>query len=145
MKRFLTATALCAAFLGLPVIAAADSPYSNGPVWDIAQIKTKDGHFDDYIKWVDTVWKAQQEELMKQGYIIGYKVYETIDPREGEPDILLATEYKNMAVMDTPVATMDAFFAKFAGSLKKSDEREAARGSIRTVQGDILFRELKLK
>jgi hypothetical protein len=146
MKRVLAAAALSAAFLAVPFSAMAQAPpYSNGPVWDVSQIRTKDGRFDDYIKWVSTAWKAQEEALMKAGYIIGYKVYTVVDPRDGEPDILLCTEYKNMAVMDTPVAQMYAWAAKHLGSTKQQNQGEVSRGSMRTVMGDVLMRELILK
>lgn len=115
------------------------------PVWDCQQIRTKDGHFDDYMKWLATDWKQQQEALLKAGYIIGYKVYNMVDNRAGEPDIMLCTEFKNMAAFDTPVAQMWAAQAKLSGSVAKSDQEQAARGSIRTALGDVLIRELKLK
>jgi hypothetical protein len=146
MKSLVTAAATAAAFLAVPLIAAAAGPpYGNGPVWDCVQVRTKDGHFDDYVKWLATDWKSQQEAWMKAGYIIGYKVYNTVDVRQGEPDILLCTEFKNMAAYDTPIAQLWAFQAKLTGTVAKGDKEEAARGSIRTMLGDVLFRELKLK
>jgi hypothetical protein len=146
MKRLSSAAALAAAFLVLPLAAtAAPPPYSNGPVWDVVHIRTKDGRTDDYLKWVDTAWKAQEEALIKGGYAIGYKVYMVVDPREGEPDILLCTEFKNMAAMDTPVAEAYAFMAKQYGSATKANQEEVDRGSLRTVMGDVLIRELDLK
>ena len=61
MKRVIAAAALSAAFIAMSSFAAEPGPpFSNGPVWDVQQIRTKDGHFDDYIKWVATVWKSYQ-------------------------------------------------------------------------------------
>jgi hypothetical protein len=37
--------------------AKEDRPYTDGPVSDVSFIKTKPGKFDDYAKWLDTVWK----------------------------------------------------------------------------------------
>lgn len=146
MKRVIAAAALSAAFLATPYLATAQAPpFSNGPVWDVQHIRTKDGHFDDYIKWVSTVWKADQEELKKAGYIIDYKVYSVVDPRADEPDILLCTEFKNMAAMDTPVAEYYAFAAKHFGAIAQQDQQQAARDSIRTAMGDVLLREIILK
>jgi hypothetical protein len=146
MKRVILAAALSVAFLGSAVRADAQAPpFSNGPVWDVVHIRTKDGRFDDYIKWVSTAWKQQQEALMKAGYIIGYKVYTVVDAREGEPDILLCTEFKNMGAMDTPVAEMYDFAAKHFGAIGQQNQQEVARGSMRTVMGDVLIREIDLK
>jgi hypothetical protein len=147
MKHLLAAIAASAAFIAGPALAAGDDTpsFENGPVWDFGQIQTKDGHFDDYMKWVSTEWKAQEEALKKAGVIVDYKVYLVDHPRQGEPDILLAQEYKNMAAFDTPVAQQYAMQAKIAGSIVQSDKAQAARGSIRTVLGSVLVREAKLK
>lgn len=146
MKRVIAAAVLSVAFLGVSSFAAAQAPpFSNGPVWDVQHIRTKDGHFDDYMKWVSTVWKSNQEAWMKAGYTIGYKVYVVVDPRAGEPDILLCTEYKDMATMDKPVAELYAFAAKHFGSATQQNQEEASRESIRTPMGDVLIREVNLK
>ena len=146
MKRVIAAAALSAAFVAVSGFAAEPGPpFSNGPVWDVQHIRTKDGHFDDYIKWVSTVWKTYQEAWMKAGYTIGYKVYLVVDPRADEPDVLLCTEYKNMAAMDTSVAEQYAFAAKHFGPTAQQDQQQAARESIRTSMGDVLIREINLK
>jgi len=146
MKRVIAAAALSAAFVLTSSLAAEPGPpFSNGPVWDVQQIRTKDGHFDDYIKWVSTVWKSYQEAWMKGGYTIGYKVYVVVDPRQGEPDILLCTEYKDMAAMDVSVAEQYAFAAKHFGPTAQQDQQQASRESIRTALGDVLLREINLK
>ena len=140
----LAATALLAA---APARAAdADGPsYENGPVWTYGEIQTKDGHFDDYMHWLSTSWKAQEEALKKAGVILDYKVLLVDSPRTGEPDILLVQEYKNMAVMDASVADQYALQAKISGSMAKSNAAQADRGSIRTILSTITTREAILK
>ena len=147
MKILLSTLAAAALLCAAPAIAAdANGPvYEKGPVWDFSQVQTKDGHFDDYMQWLDTGWKAQEEALKKAGVIVDYKVYLVADQRQGEPDIILAVEYKNMAVMDASVAEQYAMQSKIFGSLPKANSEQAARGSIRTILGDILVREAVLK
>lgn len=146
MKRLMSAAALAAAYITTSAIASAQTPpISNGPVWDCAQVRTKDGQSDAYMNWVATQWKAQEEALIKGGYAIGYSVYSVVDPRDGEPDVLLCTELKNMAAMDTPVSEIYAFMSKHFGSVKKADQGEVARGSMRKVMGDVLLRQVNLK
>jgi hypothetical protein len=146
MKQLSLGAVLAAAYLGTSVLAIAQAPpYSRGPVWDCSQIRTKDGRADDYMKWVATQWKAQEEALIKGGFAIGYKVLSTVDARAGEPNILLCTEFKDMAAFDTPDAKVQAFMAKQFGSLSKADQQEVARGSMRTVMGDVMMRQLNLK
>ena len=71
--------------------------------------------------------------------------YVVTDPRDNEPDIYLATKFKNMAAFDTSLDEMDAFFAKTFGSQEQADKEQQDRGSIRIVRGDMLMRELILK
>jgi hypothetical protein len=67
------------------------------------------------------------------------------DPRDNEPDIYLATKFKNMAAFDTSLDEMDAFFAKNMGPQAQANKEQQERGAIRTVRGDMLMRELILK
>jgi hypothetical protein len=145
MKRVFAALAAFSALIALPALAASDRGYDNGPVWDVGAIQTKDGHFDDYMKFVTTDWKTQQEALKKAGYILDYKVYVVADPRDNEPDIYLATKFKNMAAFDTSLDEMDAFFANHMGPRDQTNKEQQDRGAIRTVRGDQLMRELILK
>lgn len=146
MKLLFASLAAATLFAAAPAFAADDGPtYETGPVWDFSQVQTKDGHFDDYMAWLDTGWKAQEEALKKAGIIIDYKVYLVENPRQGEPDLVLAQEYKNMAAFDATVAQQYAMQAKIFGSLPKANADQAARGSIRTIMGEVRMREAVLK
>lgn len=72
-------------------------------------------------------------------------MYGVVAAREGEPDVLLCTEFKNMAAFDTPVSKVYSFMAKHFGSVTKADQQEVDRGSMRTVLGDVMLRQLELK
>jgi hypothetical protein len=142
--------ALAFTLASIPAAAFAatdpDAPvFSKGPVWDFAFVKTQDGHFDDYMKWLSTQWQDQQEALKKAGYISDYKVLVVSDPRQGEADLILATEYPNMAAFDRTADEEYAMQKRIWGTIAKANEGQAARGSIRTIQGDVLTREAKLK
>ena len=147
MKLLIAAVTLLLAGAAVPACAAdADGPaFDVGPVWDYSMIQTKDGHFDDYMAWLSTSWKAQEEALKKAGVILDYKVLLVSSPRTGEPDIILAQEYKNMAAFDRSPAEDYALQAKIFGPLPKANAEQAARGAIRTVLGDMLVREAVLK
>jgi hypothetical protein len=144
--RYLSAAFTALALLTAPTLASAEDPvYDKGPVWDFGQIKTVDGHFDDYMKWLAGPWQEQQEALKKAGYIVSYKVLLVADPRKDEPDIILATEYKNMAAFDVSTKEEYAMGEKIWGSLSKASQEQAARGAIRTIMGDMVVREAILK
>ena len=144
--RYLSAAFTALTLMAAPALAQSEGPsYDKGTVWDFGQIKTVDGHFDDYMKWLAGPWKQQQEALKKAGYIVSYKVLLVADPRQGEPDIILATEYKNMAAFDVSTKEEYAFGEKIWGSLSKASQEQAARGAIRTIMGDMVVREAVLK
>ena len=145
--RLLSLAVASAAILAVSVAATAEDArsYDNGPVWDVSGVLTKPGHFDDYMKFVATNWRAQQEALKKAGLVLDYKVLTTQDPRENEPDIWLMVEYKNMAAFDTPLDQQDAIVKNVVGSLAVSNKGVADRETIRILKGDMLARELILK
>ena len=148
MKNCIAPAAAFAAMLALPVVASAEDAarsYDNGPVWQIAYIQTKPGHFDDYMKFVSTTWKAEQEAGKAKGWVLDYKVLAPQDPRDGEADLILMIEYKNMAVLDVPLDDVEAVDKKLFGSMTASNKAYADRETIRTEKGVNLTRELTLK
>ncbi|HEY6456911.1 MAG TPA: hypothetical protein VIY90_16685, partial [Steroidobacteraceae bacterium] len=69
---------LCAGLVGLTLSSvtalADDHAFTEGPVVNVASIRTEYGKFDEYMKYLDTTWKAEQEAAKKAGYIISYNV-----------------------------------------------------------------------
>ncbi len=57
---FRSAALLALAFTSAAAVAD-DHPYSEGPVVNVSRIRTVDGHFEDYMKFVSTKWKQEQE------------------------------------------------------------------------------------
>ena len=145
MKRMLLA-AILACVTVAPALAADDGrAYKEGPVTDITYIKIKPGQFDNYMKWLDTVFKPENEALMKAKVIVGYKVYgnQARDPHDA--DLILAITYANMAAMDNLNDKTDAITEKFEGDLAKQNQGFADRGSMREILGGRQIRELILK
>ena len=145
MKRFVASLLTAAALSAAPALAQDARPYDNGPVWVISNIQTKDGHFNDYMRYVSTSWKALQEDSKKRGWVLDYKVLTDVDQRDNEPDLYLMIEYKNMAAMDVSLDELDAQTKALEGSVTASDKAFAARDTIRTLRGSIIARELILR
>jgi hypothetical protein len=124
---------------------ADDHAYSEGPVVNIARIRTVDGKFDDYMKWIDTIWKQEQEASKKAGYIVSYQVM-TLDPRgPDDPDVLLMITYKNWAALDGSLAKGDAIAKQIEGSVAAASQAQADRAKIRRVLGDEWMQVAQLK
>jgi len=146
LNKHLAATA---AFLGLALTSVAavaeDHPFTEGQVVQIAGIRTEYGKFDDYMKFLDTTWKATQEAAKKLGYITGYKVI-TVEPRgENDPDIYLVVYFKNWAALDGATAKGDTVADQVEGSVAAANKGAVDRGKLRRVLGSFTGQELDLK
>lgn len=141
--------AALAALLGLAftsVAAVADEhPFTEGQVINVSAIRTEYGKFDEYMKFLDTTWKATQEAAKKAGYITGYKVV-SVQPRsENDPDIYLVVYYKNWAALDGATAKGDAIANQVNGSVAAANQGAVDRGKIRRVLGSWTGQQLDLK
>src|ERR1700733_11332856 len=137
------------AVLGLALTSVAavadDHPFTEGPVVNVSAIRTEYGKFDEYLKFLDTTWKATEEAAKKAGYITSYKVI-TVQPRgENDPDIYLVVYYKNWEALDGATAKGDAIAKEVSGSLAAANQGAVDRGKIRRVLGSFTGQELDLK
>jgi hypothetical protein len=124
---------------------ADDHAFTEGQVVNVARIRTVDGKFDDYVKWLSTTWKPQQEAAKKAGYLVSYEVI-GVEPRTlDDPDLLLITRYKNWAALDGASEKGDAIAKQFEGSVAAASQAQFARASIRRVLGSSTMQVLELK
>jgi hypothetical protein len=139
-----TAALVAASALTTPLYA--DGPdWNDGPVINVSSIRTVDGHFNDYMHWLATTYKKQQEAAKKAGLITSYRVM-VIEPRgPNEPDILLVTEFKNWAALDHLGSKLDQVSTQIEGSVETADKSEVDRAKIRTVLGSRTQQEAILK
>lgn len=134
------------AFAALGAVAtAADRPYTDGTVTIVSSIRTMPGMFDDYMAWLAGPYKQAMEAQKAAGIILSYSVYFTTPRSPDDPDLYLTTTYKNMAALDDMNAKLDPIYEKLQGSMAEQNKAYAERGKMRTVLGDEMIRELKLK
>jgi len=143
--RILLATAFACAFSTAAIAADNGRAYKEGPVTQVTYVKIKDGQFDNYMKWLDTTFKAENDAFMKANVIVGYKVYSNQARDAHDADLILSVTYANMAAMDNLNEKTDAISEKFEGNLDKQNQGFADRGSMREILGGKLIRELILK
>ncbi|HKD53054.1 MAG TPA: hypothetical protein VKB72_02445 [Steroidobacteraceae bacterium] len=143
--------ALCAT-AALLTLTTATSParadgrdWNDGPVVNSAYIRTVDGHFDDYMHWLATTYKKQQEAAKAAGLITNWRVLVVEARNPQDPDIILVTEFKNWAALDQLGGKMDQVSAKVEGSVEAAAKSEADRAKIRTVLGSRTSQEAILK
>jgi hypothetical protein len=124
---------------------ANGTDYNDGPVVSRTAIRTADGHFDDYMHWLATAWRQQEEAEKKAGIITDYKVMLAQPRGPHDPDVYLIEVYPNWATFDGMGSKMDAISKQVWGSLKQAGTQEASRGQIRTILGSEVMQEASLK
>jgi len=143
--RIATYVALTALACTSVTAFADDHSYTEGQIVNVARIRTVDGKFDDYMKWLGTTWKKQQEAAKKAGYLVSYEVI-AVEPRTADdPDLLLISRYKNWAALDGALAKSDEIAKLVEGSVAASNQAQFARASMRRILGSSTMQVLDLK
>ncbi|MGI9295570.1 MAG: hypothetical protein ACR2PS_16445 [Pseudomonadales bacterium] len=116
--------------------------YEQGTVWTTGYIETKPGYFNAYMNNLEEQWLQFIKLQQKDGDVLSYKVLNVISPRDGEPDLILLVEWKNMAVFDRSAKYFEDLTKKVAGTLDKQVERNIDREELRKLRGGQIAREL---
>jgi hypothetical protein len=140
------------AFAALPALAALTTSawadgrnWNDGPVVNVSAVRTVDGHFDDYMHWLATTWKQQEEAAKTAGLILSYDVLVVEARTPNDPDIYLVVRYKNWAALDNLGGKLDAVMSKIEGSVEKAHQSVAERDKIRTILGSETMQVAVLK
>jgi len=130
---------------GVSVFAQMNRPFRNGSVWNISFIRMKPGMDTAYLNYLAGPWKANQEAAKKEGLILSYKVISTEGHNPGDWNVMLMTEYKDLATMEANEDKGDALAQKMVGTDEKQMQGYKDRSEIREVMGDRLAREIVLE
>lgn len=120
-------------------------PYHNGSVWSIGFIQIKPGMDTAYLNYIATDWKKEQEALKKDGQIISYMVISTEGHSGSDWNMMLMTEYKDLATMEANEAKADVLLQKIFGNDEKQMQGYRDRLQIREVLGSRLGRQIVLE
>ena len=131
--------------LSVVVFAQVNRPYRTGSVWNIGFIRMKPGMDTAYLNYIAGDWKREQEALKKDGQIISYKVLQTEAHGAGDFNLMLMTEYKNLATMEANEAKADSLLQTVIGDDAKQRQGYKDRLEIREVLQDRLAREIVLE
>jgi hypothetical protein len=119
--------------------------WSDGPVVNSSYIRTVDGHFNDYMHWLATTYKKQEDAAKAAGLITNWRVLVVEARTPQDPDIILVTEFKNWAALDHLNGKLEQVSAKIEGSVEAADKSEVDRAKIRTILGSRTSQEAILK
>lgn len=140
----LAALSLAALAAPAPVLAQSSS-YTPGTVWQISSIKIEPGQFENYLDYLGGNWRKQLEYGKTRGYIVSYHVFAVNNAREGEPDLMLAVEYKDYVPVAQQLEYQKGYEAMMAMDTHKIDAASGKRVTMRREMGSIELQELKLK
>lgn len=150
MKSLMMGTAMMvAAALSAPALTtqamAQDSSYKPGSVWESSRIKILPGQFENYMDFLATTWKKNQELAKAEGIVLNYHVLSVNNRRQDEPHLVLIIEYKDYQT----TAQQEAFSKKLNAMMAMDDRKQAtangARGAMREQMGSTEYQELILK
>jgi len=119
--------------------------YSEGPVVEEDLIEVEYGHFEEYVDWLNTVWKPTLEAMKQAGLVVDYKVYRATPNSPGEPNVILWIVFKNgAAALDTGVE-LENVAKKVIGTTEFQNKARAFRNQYRKVLGVQFIREIILR
>ncbi len=131
--------------LSVVVFAQVNRPYRNGSVWNVAFIRMKPGMETAYLNYIANDWKKNQEASKKEGLILSYKVLTTEAHGAADFNIMLMTEYKDLATMEANENKEDNLAQQIVGNDQKQIQGYKDRLEIREVLQDRLAREIILE
>ncbi len=131
--------------LCLSVFAQVSRPYRDGSVWEIALIRVKPGMGSAYMTYIATDWKREQEALKQAGLILSYKVLATEGHSPGDWNLMLMTEFKDLASLEANQQKAEAVTQQVIGNDEKMRQGYRERSEIREIIGDRLAREIVLE
>ena len=148
MKRnLILVSSLFVLMLTLNMVTSAQvkRPYHDGSGWVVGVISIKPGMDNAYKNYVATDWKKQQEALKKDGQIISYMVIQTEAHSTTDWNMLLLTEYKDLATYEANLGKADNLAQTVVGDDAKQMQGYRDRLLIRDVLGNRLARQIVLE
>ncbi|MBA3897029.1 MAG: hypothetical protein H0X36_07810 [Sphingomonadaceae bacterium] len=141
----LAAAMLLAATSFATPAAAQRSAARYGNYTDVSAIHVLPGQWENYLDFVKTSWVKQQEWAKHKGYIVGYSVVAATYPREGEPNLLLITEYKDIPSQAEAERRQNEYVSMMKMDEHQMDSAAVTRAPMRTLGSQEQYQEILLK
>ena len=129
----------------------AQEHFTEGPVWACSSYRTKQGHFDDYMKYLRENFVPQGQESKKAGLVLDQKVFIHVPANPSEPDVVICALQPSFAKALDYNASDDAKAKEIASKhFKTADEQKqremsSKRYEFRDFLGTSYDREVNLK
>lgn len=126
-------------------VAQVKRPFHDGTVWNITFVRVKPGMDVAYMNYLASDWKKEQEASKKEGIILSYKVIACEPHSSTDFNLMLMTEYKDLATMEASQDKADNLAQTVIGNDQKQMQGYNERLAIREILGDRLSREIILE
>jgi len=126
-------------------VLAQEVSFTPGTVWNFSSIEVAPGQTQKYLDFLAGDWKKLNEFGKKEGYVVSYHVFSVNNTRRGEPDLILAIEYKDYFSNAQQLAQSKRLEEFLARDARKLEIQSGERESMRKVIGGMELQELLLK
>jgi hypothetical protein len=123
---------------------AQERSFKDGSVWTMSFIRVNYGQDVAYLNSLKTSWKAVQDEAIKQGLVLSYKILEGNATNPEDWNLILMVEYKNLASLEGNEEKWDALQNKLSNPEDRKKLMES-RVAVRSMYGNRLMREIIYK
>ncbi|HZV18452.1 MAG TPA: hypothetical protein VFF84_07185 [Sphingobium sp.] len=132
-------------FLSAAPGAAQTYPTDPGDFWDVTGIEMLDGGDLQYLQWIASEWKKEQEFAKSKGWIKSYHVLSNLYPRQGEADLYLVIIYGDFPNAKAMLDQRKAYMDWQSKSLDQLNKENGNRAAFRKVVGSEFLQEQLLK
>ena len=142
MRKWIIGAAMLASALTSAPALAQQSSYKLGPLWTAIRIDVEDGQFENYMDYLTKVWVENQAFAKSQGWILDYHILDSVNPRHGEPDLILLTSYRDFPSVAEIERRNDIMNKRMNQDDHAADAASGQRTKMRTSMGSVMYREL---
>lgn len=142
MRKLILSAIAAGMMLSASALPAQESSYKLGPLWTASRISVEDGQYENYMDYLTKTWRDNQAFAKSQGWILDYHILDNVNPRDGEPTLILLTrfaDYPSVAEIERRDKIMAARLKEDAHA---SDASSGQRTKMRKLMGTVLYREL---
>ena len=140
-KWIIGAAALAAAVTSMPA-SAQQSTYKLGALWTANRIAVEDGQFETYMDYLTRVWAENQAFAKSQGWILDYHILNTMNRRDGEPDLILLTRFNDFPSVAEIERRNDIINKRMQQDDHSAEAASGQRNKMRKQIGSVMYREL---
>jgi hypothetical protein len=145
MRKVHFALAACAAAMFTAPVLAQQSSYTPGVYWEVSSITVEPGQDENYVDWLATQWRTQEEFSKSRGWIREYHVLANNNRRANEPDLYLVEVYDHVPTTAEQVQRQRAFEQMMSRDPHQLSTESGGRATMRRLTGSMLLQELNLR